>query len=97
MPKILEAAKKQKTKVLKPQFQMFDDNTQIGLVGIFRDDSTVAVFQTVKFDNDQIEYSRLMEGQSIGPFILKKIDKLSVTLESESRTLNLVLFKIRNS
>ena len=92
-----QQAKVAKPKILKPQFQLFDEKSQIGLVGIFREEQTVAVLQRVNFDTEKVEYDRLVEGQQLGPYTLTKIDKLTVTLQSANKTLNLMLFKGRNS
>ena len=80
-------------KILKPRYAMFDDNSQIGLVGIFKEKNYFAVLQLIEFSSSKASYQRLSEGEQLGPYTLTEIGAHSVVLSAEDKQLSLSLFE----
>jgi hypothetical protein len=92
----LAAAKAKIDKTLKPNFAAFDEDHQIGLVGIFKQETTFAVLQIVNYETKHIEYKKVQEMDTLNGFQLVSVDENSVKLNNGQRELNLVLFKRLN-
>lgn len=80
-------------KVLRPNYAFFDDNTQIGLVGIFREKEHFAVLQLIEFGSETTTFQRVALGEQLGPYVLSDIEATSVILRAGDKALSLNLFE----
>lgn len=84
-------------KTLRPNFLAFDDNHQVGLVGIVRKPEKFAVLQLVNFASGQVSFKKVREGQNYGPYVIKNITDLTVQLKSDGLDIKLALFNAKKS
>ncbi|XOV79216.1 MAG: hypothetical protein ACFHVJ_20250 [Aestuariibacter sp.] len=79
-------------KLLRPSFALLDDNHQVGLSAIFRSDKTFIVLEKQNFVTQKSEFIKLHAGQELYGFVLKRIDKNSVSFEKAEQKLELTIF-----
>lgn len=89
-----EVASKQIDKTLKSNFQNFDEQHQIGLVGVFFEDDTYAVLQKVNFETKESTYRKLALLDHIGPYQLVELTAKRARFRSPDRTLTLNLYTV---
>jgi hypothetical protein len=90
------AAKKKIDKTLRPNFAAFDEEHQVGLVGIFEEEGIFAVLQVINYETKQIEYRQLRENDVLNGYKLVSVQENSVKLNNGKRELSLILFKRLN-
>ncbi len=92
----LAALEKRVDRKLKPNFKELDDEHQIGLVGIFKQNTTFAVLQVVNYQTRNTEYKKLQENDVLNGYKLVSVDENSIKLNNGARELSLALFKRLN-
>jgi hypothetical protein len=80
-------------KTLRPNFEVFDDEHQIGVVGIFQEKKSFAIVQIIKYADKSARYEKLFEKDKLAGYELIFLGKNSIRLKSEHKELNLALFK----
>lgn len=90
-----EAAKVKKVidKTLLPNFSTFDEQHQISLAGIFKEQRTFAVVQLVNYETKASEFRKLEIDNQIGNYRLATIADNKVVLISDNAQIQLELFK----
>lgn len=85
-------ARKPVDKTLMPNYQFFDDERQIGLLGIFIEQKRFAVIELITFESGSKEYFKLELGQELMGYKLIKINLSSVELKNAAKSFKLELF-----
>ncbi len=84
-------------KTLRPNFQTFDDDHQIGLVAVVLATERFAVVELQNFESKQSEFKKIQENAALFDFQLKKLTKTTALFAKGNREIKLVLFNKRGS
>ncbi|AWL11213.1 hypothetical protein HMF8227_00717 [Saliniradius amylolyticus] len=91
-------AQKSKPKVLRPNHEHFDENTQVALVGVFsaKKNKQFAVLRMEEFDSGQSQFVKVKQGDALGPYLLTELGQKQVTLSHQNtdKVIRLDIFKI---
>lgn len=80
-------------KSLLPNFQRFDEDHQIGLVGIFDADTTFIVVELLNYESRESEYKKLQVDDALYAYQLFSISNKNVVFKKNENTIELTLFK----
>lgn len=79
-------------KTLRENFETFDDNHQVGLIGLFFEDEIYGVFQKINFETKAVTFHKVKYNEKIGPYKLTTLKPKYAELYSTSKTIKLNLF-----
>lgn len=79
-------------KTVRPFFELFGEDYQIGLVGLFFERVPFAVVNKIKFADKQSSYHRLQVGEQLDGFKVTDINSEGITLDNGERAISLFLF-----
>lgn len=80
-------------KTLKPSFIKLNEDYQIGLVGIFKDQKSFGVFQQINFETQASSFLKVEVNSQIGPYKLVQLSERSAQLMLSNQLITMNLFK----
>jgi len=80
-------------KTLLPNFQAFDEEHQISLVGVFNEKGSFAVVQLLNYATKEPQFTKLELNHQIGSYTLTTMSDNFIELTSDKGVIQLALFK----